>query len=370
MESVKQEVNESRKGILYVGISILILILILSTFFINIGLKKENKSYIQYSDKKDLEYKVVLKENEYYKEKYVEKGNQYIANLINYINADFKYDFNLQDKYDYKYKIVGTVEVADEKTNKNIYTFSEDLLGEKNGHGTGNLNIDECISIDFNKYNNLIKQFVTTYDLKNASCKLIVKLNLGVKSPTQKFSEQNLSVMSLDIPLTTNTIKIDANYDLSENDNLIEINKENKNNKMFLITGISLLIADIFILVSFIVYMKKSETDKDKYNNELKKIINNYDSYISRLEDDFDMKGYQILRVKKFSDLLEIRDTMQLPIIMLENKEQLLTYFAIPTPNNILYFYLISVNQYMLSSGKHTSDKKEVREDEEKKVSK
>ncbi len=368
MENVIEELKENRKSMIYVGISVLILILIFSAFFINIGVKKEDKNYIQYSDKKNLEYKVILKDNEYYKENYIEAGNQYIANLINYINANFKYDFNLQDTYDYKYKIIGTVEVADEKTDKKIYSFSENLLDEKNGQGDGNLNIDESISIDFNKYNNLIKQFVTSYDLKNANCKLIVNLNLGIKSPTQKFSEQNLNVMSLDIPLTTNTIKIDTNYDLAENDNLIEINKENKSNKVFLIMGISLLIADTILLILFIIYIKKSETEKDRYNNELKKIINNYDSYISRLEDDFDMKGYQVLRVKNFSDLLEIRDTRQLPIIMLENKEQLLTYFAIPTPNNILYFYFISVNQYMLSSGKNTSNKKKVRKDEEQKV--
>jgi len=249
MENVIEELKENRKSMIYVGISVLILILIFSAFFINIGVKKEDKNYIQYSDKKNLEYKVILKDNEYYKENYIEAGNQYIANLINYINANFKYDFNLQDTYDYKYKIIGTVEVADEKTDKKIYSFSENLLDEKNGQGDGNLNIDESISIDFNKYNNLIKQFVASYDLKNANCKLIVNLNLGIKSPTQKFSEQNLNVMSLDIPLTTNTIKIDTNYDLAENDNLIEINKENKSNKVFLIMGISLLIADTILLI-------------------------------------------------------------------------------------------------------------------------
>ena len=52
------------------------------------------------------------------------------------------------------------------------------------------------------------------------------------------------------------------------------------------------------------------------------------------------MSGYQILRVKKFVDLLEIRDTMHIPIIMIENKENLVTCFIIPTDNKILYFHL------------------------------
>lgn len=366
MENVIEELKENRKSMIYVGISVLILILIFSAFFINIGVKKEDKNYIQYSDKKNLEYKVILKDNEYYKENYIEAGNQYIANLINYINANFKYDFNLQDTYDYKYKIIGTVEVADEKTDKKIYSFSENLLDEKNGQGDGNLNIDESISIDFNKYNNLIKQFVTSYDLKNVTSKLKVDLKVSVKGIDEKFSKQDFTAMSLEIPLANNTIAIDTNYDLTDNNNLIEIKKSVVGNIICLVIGALLLIADIAGAVILVIYIKKTETDEDRYNTELRRIVNNYDSYISRVEDDFNMKGYQILKVQKFTDLLEIRDTMQLPIIMLENKEKLITCFAIPTPSKILYFYSISVKQYALASGKNNEEKEVENVDEQK----
>jgi len=311
---------------------------------------------------KNLEYKVILKDNEYYRDNYMEKGNQYIANLINYVHADFKYNFNLQDTYDYKYKIVGTVDVVDEKTNKTIYTFSEDLLTERNGQSEGILDINEAIDVEYGKYNDKIKQFVAAYDLKNVTCKLSLNLNLGINGINQDFSKQDFTVMRLDIPLATNTISIDTGYDLSDNNNLIELNTATKDRTIFFKIGIAILLIDIVASALFIIYIKNTETDEDKYNNELRKIMNNYDSYISKVEDDFDIRGYQILKVEKFVDLLEIRDTMQLPIIMLENKERLVSYFAIPTPNNILYFYSISVNQYMLSSGKHTYEKVEVRE--------
>ena len=60
------------------------------------------------------------------------------------------------------------------------------------------------------------------------------------------------------------------------------------------------------------------------------------------------MREYQILKVENFIDLLEIRDTLQTPIIMIENKESLTTCFIIPTANNILYFYSLGVTQYSL----------------------
>ncbi len=365
MRKIKEWIEDNRKNSINIGIVILVIILIISILFIRIGLNKNRKKYVQYNDNKNLEFKVMLKQNEYYKNPYLEKGNQYIANLIENINADFNYNFSLDHEYEYNYKVVATVDVSEEKNNKSVYTFSEDLVGEKKGSNEGNLEIAENINIDFNKYNNLIKQFVSTYDLKNVSCKLNVDLKMGVKGINEKFSKQDFKVMSLEIPLTTNTIAIDTNYDLSES-NLIEVKKYSSIGKIMTIAGSCMVIVDALLAVALVGYVKKTETDEERYNNELRKIMSNYDSCISKLDDDFNMKGYQILKVQKFTDLLEIRDTMQLPIIMIENKEKSVTCFAIPTPNKILYFYSISIKQQVLSAGKVDEDKEMRKMDEQK----
>lgn len=346
---LKQE-NLDRKKIIYIGSAIFALLFVIAISLILIVVKNSEKIFIQYSDNKNLEYKVTLKENEYYKESYIEKGNQYIADIIKFINANFQYNFSLPTSYNYNYKIVGVADIVDEKTNRTIYTFSENLLPEQTGESDGNLDINENINVEFDKYNNLIKQFVNSYDLKNVTCKLSLNLNLEINSNNQEFAKQKINAMSLDIPLAKNTIAIDTRYDLSNNNNLIELNKGTLNSNPFIISASIIFLIDIIFLIIFIVYLKKTETDEEKYNNELKKIINNYDSYISRVEDDFNMQDYQILKVQRFSDLIEIRDTMQLPIIMLENKEQYVTCFVIPTPSKILYFYSISVTQPALPS--------------------
>lgn len=365
MKKIKEWIEDNRKNSIYIGIIILVVILIISILFIKIGLNTNSKKYVQYSDNKNLEFKVMLKQNEYYKNPYLEKGNQYIANLIDNINADFNYNFNLDYEYEYNYKIIATVDVSEEKNNKSVYTFSENLVSEKTGTYEGKLEIAENLNIDFNKYNNLIKQFVSTYDLKNVNCKLNVDLKMGVKGINEKFSKQDFKVMSLEIPLTTNTIAIDTNYDLTES-NLIEVKQYSSFGRVMAIVGTCMVMADALCAVALVIYVKKTETDEERYNKELRKIVNNYDSCISKLDDDFNMKGYQILKVQKFADLLEIRDTMQLPIIMIENKEKSVTCFAIPTPNKILYFYSISIKQYALSTGKTSADKEMRKMDEQK----
>lgn len=365
MKHTKEREKLSRKQIFYIGIAIFIFFFIISIFLMIIAIKKVEKTYMQYSDNKNLEYKVTLKENEYYKEPHIEKGNQYIASLIKSINADFKYHFNLPTQYDYKYKIVGVATVIDEKTNKTIYTFSEELLPEQTGKSDGNLDIDQNVNVKFGKYNNLMKQFVDSYDLKNVTCTLSLNLNLGITSSTQQFAEQNINVMTLDIPLAQNTIAIDTKYNSLNNNNLIEVQQETTDTTPFVVTASIIFAIDVLCFIIFIIYLKKTETDEEKYNSQLKKIINNYDSYISRVEDDFNMQEYQILKVQRFSDLLEIRDTMQLPIIMIERKEQFVTCFVIPTPSNILYFYSIGLTQPALPAGKNII---ETRENNEQKV--
>ena len=50
--------------------------------------------------------------------------------------------------------------------------------------------------------------------------------------------------------------------------------------------------------------------------------------------------------IKTFVEMLNIRDTIQLPILMSENKDFTKTTFVIPTENKILYVFEIKVENY------------------------
>ena len=55
---------------------------------------------------------------------------------------------------------------------------------------------------------------------------------------------------------------------------------------------------------------------------------------------------YQILEVDTFEELLEIRDTIQEPVLMSENEDKTCTTFIVPTNKNILYIYEVKVDDY------------------------
>ena len=105
MKQILEKEKISRRKIMYIGTAIFILFFIISMILMFIAFKKDEKVFMQYSDNKSLEYHVTLKENEYYADPLLGKGNQYIANLIKFINTDFKYHFNLPTQYNYNYKI-------------------------------------------------------------------------------------------------------------------------------------------------------------------------------------------------------------------------------------------------------------------------
>ena len=73
----------------------------------SINFNKEE--YINYAETSVLDYKVYLKQNDFYQEKYLEKGMLYVASLIDHIDIDFLYNFNIDEKVnlDFKYSPSG-----------------------------------------------------------------------------------------------------------------------------------------------------------------------------------------------------------------------------------------------------------------------
>ena len=64
------------------------------------------------------------------------------------------------------------------------------------------------------------------------------------------------------------------------------------------------------------------------------------------MEGEFDLSRYQVLSVRSFNELLGIRDTLQAPIIMTENKDKTMTRFLVLTDGKLVYVHEIKVDNY------------------------
>ena len=157
----------------------------------------------------------------------------------------------------------------------------------------------------------------------------------------------NESITSLEIPLTNKTVAIDITNNLASNsEKIVVCGGNNPTNFIYLVFALLMLIVDVVLIVNLMIYEKNTRSPKTIYEKELKTILSNYRSYIQKVNTKFNLAGYQSLKIDNFTDMLEIRDTTNQPILMVESTEKNSVYFIIPTATKILYMYNIKVSDY------------------------
>lgn len=334
----------------YISTIVIVSVFVVSLLFVIINQNKVQ--YVNYNESSKIDYKVYLKENEFFENSYLEKDNQYIATLIDYITADFNYELSIEESdidYEYTYKILAEVDVKENNTDNSLYGFKDVLVGEtiESLDSNNKATINQKVSINYNEYNDRIKKFINTYELEEITSTLNINMYITAKGKCNGYETENNgdTVISLTIPLTTKTVAIDMESNLVEQENKLTLCKKNDYSSIIIIILMIILIGvDIFLISKLGKTIINSRTAESIYDRELKKILNNYRSYIQKINNEFELDGYQVLKVDTFSDMLEIRDTIQEPILMVQSEEKRGTYFLIPSKTKILYSYGLKVS--------------------------
>lgn len=342
--------QKRRRRVIIRFIIIIILLFIMSIICLFVYMKRNDRVFVRYNESSNIDYKVFLKENNFFDNDYLESNKQYIASLLDYIVADFNYKLSFENEaieYKYLYRIESSVDVIDDDTDNFLYTNNEVILDEKEFITTEKeIIIKENINIDYNYYNNLISRFVSVYDLEDAISTLNINMYVKIigSFDDNDGGNEKESVISLSIPLTTKTVAIDLSNNLVNSENNV-LRYKSSDDKYFkiLIVGILFLFVDLVLGLIMMLYIIRTRSAKNIYEVEVRKILNNYGSYIQPLDNDLSFEGYQLLEINSFNDMLEIRDTIRQPILMRENKDKTGVLFMIPNNTKILYVYRLRI---------------------------
>ena len=334
----------------------LTLIILVSVFAIAMSLvyyKLNETYYISYEEDGSVDYKVYLEENEFYGDEYLGSGQAYVSTLIENVVADFNYALAMESgnvSYDYSYKIDAQLLIKD-KTSGNAlfdptYVLVPEVMAEKNS--SDNLKIAETVDINYKEYNEFAERFIKTYGLSDVQSSLIVKMHVSVISQCESFEEntKNEYVTTLNIPLTAKTLNIQMTTTVPTSESKILACDRAENKDIFKVLAISGAGADLLLIVAFLLFIYLTRNTDINYSIKVKKLVNAYKSFIQKIINPFDTTGYQVLCVDTFLEMLEIRDTIQSPILMNENEDQTKTSFLIPTNTKILYTYEIKIEGY------------------------
>ena len=310
--------------------------------------------YIEYTENSKVDYQVQLKENDFYDDEWINKDQAYISELMSNIIADFEYKLDMMEaanvKYSYSYYIQAQIKITNKQTGTIIYAPVFDLIGKESAEQSNNnhLTIDETVLIDYNKYNDIVKSFVNTYQLKQATSALVVTMYVDVTGSCDAFQSDSVNSysVSLNIPLNVDTVEINTSASAPAGETHVLACSTSVNKDAVLVIAIIAGVLDLILIIVLVIFIWLTVNEDITYSNKVKKILSSYSSFIQRIENDFDIEGYQVLEVKSFKEMLAIRDTIQSPVLMCENRDQTLTRFVIPTNTHVLYTFVIKVDNY------------------------
>lgn len=289
------------------------------------GVQLETINSIYYNEKSNLDYQVYLKENNYFEEKFLGKDRQYIASLIDYINADFNYELNASSPFNYKYKYWVTATLsAKEKIDNSKPVFEKEftLLEPKDFEfkDSSDFTINESIKIDYTYFNDIMNSFKKDYGL-SVDGNLIVRLHVDMNGNAKNIKQgiNSNQVMELTIPLSEQTININMDYKDINNYEVVEevSNTEIINKVLFAICIISLIL-DIVVVIEYVRFLEKIKKTSSAYSKKLNRILKEYDRAIVKTKKLPDTDELKLIEVESFEELLDARENLEKPILYTE----------------------------------------------------
>lgn len=334
--------------------AVLIILLIATLLTGIIAYIMDNTYYVNYSEKSAVDYGVSLKENDFYEDSYLGKDYTYIASLIDKFYAEFNYEIKMDSKesvnFNYNYRVDAILQIKNKTSGKVLFAPVYNEISEKSYTITDNaVKITDLAIIDYAKYNNIAERFINTYNLDGTNAELLLQMRINVTGTSDEFfndKNSNSHIASISIPLTSKTVEVKITSAIpAEEQKILSYTTKDVSEKFSVACKILAIISAVFA-VALWTYTYFSRNIDVTYDIKVAKIVRSYKSFIQRLFNPFNTEGYQILLISTFEEMLDIRDTIQSPILMHENADKTLTKFFIPTNTKLLYIHEIKVDDY------------------------
>lgn len=307
------------KGRVLFGILIVLLLCIFSYIFINKSFAVYQKERVEYSENGNINYSITLKENDFYTSNTLEGGRGYISSLIDKIETTFKYNTFFSDKVilNYKYDIKGILYVYSED-GKILLDEEYDLVEEKEEEDFSNkFSILQELTIDYDKYNNIAKDYINTY-APNATSEFKVIMNIEYDGGYSRFYNSLLhhkTKLEMYIPLIKNNITIGINdkYLDNEGEYSEETLKKGVDNIYSYLGSIFLILAVVYAIY-VITFIYQAQPKKNKYSKLRDSYLIEYDRLIVNTKTLPRFNDYNVIDCYDFNELLDAEEVLELPI--------------------------------------------------------
>lgn len=335
----------------YIGfIFVAICIIIVSILLFKKSVNNYTQDVVNYTENSSIDYKVFLNKNSYFDEPYLGKDKAYISSLIDYIDIDFAYDLKLNSKRSgkYLYYIKGVMSANANNSENNFWKKTYDLKKSEfiDYDDTNHISFSSNVKINYQEYNDLLLKFKEDFKLSmDGSFKVVLYVENYIDGVDDK-SLSKQTITSLEIPLTKSTIEVPIKTDEISDSNIIAGDIVYNNsifNYILRIFSVIIFVAGLILISYNILKIVRGFEKISAYNKELRKILKTYDGIIVNVKQLNNLKGYNVIEVNNFSELLDAHGEIRQPINFYENNKQ--AVFTLIN-NKVVWKYVLKDNCY------------------------
>ena len=354
-KEVKKKINKKtlkNLSAMFLKTLFLLLLSFLSFYFILISVENKviaAKPLISFNKNNSVQYRVNLKDNDYYPNSYIEMNQKYFADLISDIEIEFKHFSLASNKYNYNYKTreTATIYVFDRAgDNKDLELWKKEyLLDESNlvfGVNELDYKVNKSIRINYDAFNQVVKDFQNNFALSTTS---FVRVSFSViASNTIKaygLVHTTVDEITVDIPLNERVFTISTNAE----DRVDEIKGNNQvveADSFLLVIGLIGLIISVVLIIWVLIKYIREEKQESLYLTTLNKILASYGDVIVQATNKIDFKDMIIIEVESFDELMDAQNELRSPIAYFEIIANEKSAFVIVDQNQVWRYTLSS----------------------------
>ena len=280
---------------------------------------------LSYKVNSEIDYNVNYKENEFYSNDYVPSGTEYLSALINNVDIKLSYSMSssklMNSSYKYSVETIFVSNYVEGKKITELLKNSNELVPhiEHKLIRTSEVNIEEYVSIDYEKYNEEVLKFQNKFNIETDSY-LLVRLNVENESTVFDVNKtiNNGRSIELKIPLGKSVVSISKKLgnNISEHVYANNVVEADFNYVLFAMAIIILAFSlPLFVISVARLFVITNVTD---YERLKRKYLKNNGDIIAEVESLPNLKGKEVINIKTFDDLVDIEEELRKPILFNE----------------------------------------------------
>ena len=315
----------------------IVIFAVLTGYFYKESKTLKSTGEIGYEEKSSIDYKVYLKDKKYYNKDYLDEGMQYISSIIDYIEINYNYNVKFDQKSNYKInkKVLADVKIVDsDKSDKLIYS-KQDVIKDETVN-SDEINLKDTIKVDYKKYNGLTNEFKTSYAI-SANCNLVVTYYVYYENEYGDIKQNR--ALTVTIPLSQQMVNISKSDSINKRDKYLGTTTKSTINSLMLTISLILGVVTIILIAALTSQILKRRAKESKYERYIKKLLREYDSYITESKEGNYSTNKPIIKVDSFKELLDVRNNVEKAIIYIKVNDNTSKFIII---DNEIYEYIVT----------------------------